>query len=491
MAGSVGALYPTVLTIENSVFYSNTAKYGGAACESYKGTLVVDRCVMFDNWSLHGGAAIHDGNVRNSLLYGNSGDMAAVTSGNIDSCTIVDNNTIEGAIGASAVRNNISYNNIGAGGNFSAKLTNDYYILNNCTIPIGIGGGGNITNDPQFVNPAFRDYRVDGSSLCVDGGSNFHERIFEKANSICFDFGVPDNLTPGNWNNITDYQDGYTVENAIDTNGLSSGISLSISNFIGSMNCHTWHLGSTFPHSAEQDVFIAKFLEYGYINVEGLDPNKKYQVSLFGCITNSTFYRNVYVKINGSTGYAFDPQKTSGFYPSETSVFTPRADGKVDIQIYTVLETDYPYRFFNPTIGLVTIDEYEYVPTGPVVPATWKDLAGTNRILNNIIDIGAYEFTGNLAPVAIAEKTGIEDRIDNIISFSGAASYDPEGSITDYSWNFGDGFVTNGVALITGDHIFATAGYHDVTLTVTDNGGLTGSDKIYLNLMPLVPRCSY
>jgi hypothetical protein len=282
--------------------------------------------------------------------------MAAVTSGNIDSCTIVENDTIEGAIGASAVRNNISYNNIGSGGNFSEELTNEYYILNNCTTPVGLAGGGNITNDPQFVNPALRDYRVFGSSLCVDGGSNFHERIFEKANSICFDFGVPDNLTTGNWNNITDFQDGYTVGNAIDTSGLSSGISLSISNFIGAMNCHTWHLGSTFPHSAEQDVFIAKFSEYGYINIEGLNPNKKYQVSLFGCITNQSLYRNVYVKINGSSGRAFDPQKTGSFYPSQTAVFAPEADGKVDIQIYTTLKSDPYHRFFNPTIGLVTID---------------------------------------------------------------------------------------------------------------------------------------
>ena len=486
--GSVAALLPTVLTIENSVFYSNTAKYGGAACQSYKGTLVLDRCVMFDNWSLHGGAAIHDGNIRNSLLYGNSGKMAAVTSGNIDNCTIVDNNTIEGAIGASAVRNNISYNNIGSGGNYAAELTNDYYILNNCTTPIGIGGGGNITNDPQFVNPAFRDYRVEGSSLCVDGGSNFHERIFEKSNSICFDFGVSYNLTPGNWNNITDYQDGYTVGNAIDTNGISSGISLSISNFIGSMNCHTWHYGSTFPHSAEQDVFIAKFLEYGYINVGGLDQNKEYQITFFGCITNQTFARSVRVKINGTLVDQFDPQNTGNFYPGQTHVFSPPADGKLDIQIYTVLETEHPEYYFNPTIGLIIIDEFEYVPTGPVVPATWKDLAGTNRILNNIVDIGAYEFTGNLAPVAIAEKTGIENRISNPISFSGADSYAPEGTITDYSWNFGDGFVTNGAALITVVHTFATAGYHDVTLTVTDNGGLTGSDKINLNLMPLVPN---
>ena len=487
-AGAIAALYPTVLTIENSVFYSNTAKYGGATCESYKGNLIIDKCVMFDNWSLHGGAAFNGGDIRNSLIYGNSGEMAVGTYGCIDNCTIVDNYTSKGAVEASAVRNNISYNNTGSGGNYSTKLTNEtYYILNNCTQPDSIAGGGNITNNPQFVNPALRDYRVLGSSHCVDGGSNFHERIFEKVNSVCFDFGVPDNLTPGNWNNITNFEDGYTVGNAIDTNGSASGISLSISNFIGAMNCHTWHLGSPFPHSAEQDVFIAKFLDYGYINIENLDPNKKYQITFFGCITNSTFNRHVRIKVNGETVYGFDPQETGSFYPGYTQVISPPADGKFNVQIYTTLETDYPERYFNPTIGLVVIDEYKYVPTGSVVPENWNDLAGTNRIINNIVDIGAYEYTGNLEPIAIAEKTGIEYRMNNPISFSGADSYDPEGSITDYSWNFGDGYVTNGSALTTVDHVFASEGYYAVTLTVTDNAGLTGDDIINLNLQPLVP----
>jgi len=58
------------------------------------------------------------------------------------------------------------------------------------------------------------------------------------------------------------------------------------------------------------------------------------------------------------------------------------------------------------------------------------------------------------------------------VSFNGSASSDPDGSITGWSWSFGDGTNGNG-AMPT--HIYAAAGTYTVGLTVTDNGGLTAS----------------
>lgn len=51
------------------------------------------------------------------------------------------------------------------------------------------------------------------------------------------------------------------------------------------------------------------------------------------------------------------------------------------------------------------------------------------------------------------------------------ASSDPDGSITSRVWNFGDGTSTSGQ--LTPSHAYATAGVYLVTLTVTDNGGLS------------------
>ncbi|BDZ45973.1 hypothetical protein GCM10025866_18820 [Naasia aerilata] len=59
------------------------------------------------------------------------------------------------------------------------------------------------------------------------------------------------------------------------------------------------------------------------------------------------------------------------------------------------------------------------------------------------------------------------------VSVNGSASTDANGSVTAYSWNWGDG--TAASSGVTASHTYATAGDYTITLTVTDNGGATGS----------------
>ena len=64
-------------------------------------------------------------------------------------------------------------------------------------------------------------------------------------------------------------------------------------------------------------------------------------------------------------------------------------------------------------------------------------------------------------------------------SFSGAGSYDNDGSIVNYTFNFGDGSgdVDNGTSPdIT--HVFGSANTYTVVLTVTDDQGASGSDTM-------------
>lgn len=57
-------------------------------------------------------------------------------------------------------------------------------------------------------------------------------------------------------------------------------------------------------------------------------------------------------------------------------------------------------------------------------------------------------------------------------SFDAAASDDPDGTITDYAWAFGDGQTDSGPGATT-SHTYASGGSRTVTLTVTDDDGLT------------------
>ncbi len=59
-------------------------------------------------------------------------------------------------------------------------------------------------------------------------------------------------------------------------------------------------------------------------------------------------------------------------------------------------------------------------------------------------------------------------------AFDASASDDPDGTITNYAWNFGDGGTANGASPTT-SHTYPSTGARTVTLTVTDNDLLTGT----------------
>jgi PKD repeat protein len=56
------------------------------------------------------------------------------------------------------------------------------------------------------------------------------------------------------------------------------------------------------------------------------------------------------------------------------------------------------------------------------------------------------------------------------VSFNGTASFDPDGTIVNYAWTFGDGSTGSGA---TPAHSYSVAGTYSVKLNVTDNSGST------------------
>ncbi|MFE3845736.1 PKD domain-containing protein, partial [Thermoplasmatota archaeon] len=83
--------------------------------------------------------------------------------------------------------------------------------------------------------------------------------------------------------------------------------------------------------------------------------------------------------------------------------------------------------------------------------------------------------TENENPVAHASASDTNAFIGESINFDGSNSYDNDGNITSYSWNFGDGSSASGK---TASHSYSSNGTYNVILTVTDNNGSSDSDSI-------------
>jgi hypothetical protein len=88
----------------------------------------------------------------------------------------------------------------------------------------------------------------------------------------------------------------------------------------------------------------------------------------------------------------------------------------------------------------------------------------------------------NVAPIADAGSDQAVSDSDNSGSESvvldGSGSYDPDGSISAYTWSEGGNPIAAGATA----SVELSVGAHIITLTVTDDAGATNSDDVYINV---------
>ncbi|HHJ15789.1 MAG TPA: PKD domain-containing protein, partial [Gammaproteobacteria bacterium] len=132
----------------------------------------------------------------------------------------------------------------------------------------------------------------------------------------------------------------------------------------------------------------------------------------------------------------------------------------------------YRWDFADGSIGTRATPSHSYTRCGTyTVGLTVTDDVGLSAGATTTATISS---SGIDAPVANAGggATGHYDgAVGSNIQFDGSSSVDPDCNITSYNWDFGDGSSGLGISPV---HSYAIAGDYVVTLTVTDNDGLTG-----------------
>ncbi|NBP90705.1 MAG: PKD domain-containing protein, partial [Opitutae bacterium] len=115
---------------------------------------------------------------------------------------------------------------------------------------------------------------------------------------------------------------------------------------------------------------------------------------------------------------------------------------------------------YDSTTGTITNDQYQ----------AFTDYASIGRYTLKTTSWGT---PNNSLPVASTTgTTQVGGMAPSTVKFVGSNSYDTDGIITNYLWDFGDG--TNST-LANPTHVYTTAGTYTATLLVTDNSNGTGS----------------
>jgi PKD repeat protein len=181
-----------------------------------------------------------------------------------------------------------------------------------------------------------------------------------------------------------------------------------------------------------------------------------------------------------------------------------------------IIENRPPVAFFTQSVADVKTSKstrfdagLSYDPDGTIESYFWDFGDETNatgvEVIHSYEDDGSYIVTLtvtdddgatnsktitktvlNRQPIALFTANETEVDVGKAINFNASESYDPDGYIVKYFWDFGDG--TNETGMIV-DHAYNEAGNYTVTLTVTDDDGATDSDtdEITVNALPEIP----
>jgi len=182
----IGSSTPTPTTLDGFIVSDgyaddrndvNNSYNSGGGIYIYGNSPVIQNCILKNNFGrLVGGVfvAFSSPTISNCQFYDNRGNTAAIkfenSSPNLKNCTFYSASTrlIESASGANVtIVNSIIWGNDTPVGNTGGGTGISYSIVQG-----GYAGTGNLGIDPDFLEPANGNFRVNSRSCAIDGGTN-------------------------------------------------------------------------------------------------------------------------------------------------------------------------------------------------------------------------------------------------------------------------------------------------------------------------------
>jgi len=234
-----------------------------------------------------------------------------------------------------------------------------------------------------------------------------------------------------------------TAQFATQVDGLSAGFDSSASNDPdGSIASYAWTFGDGGTSSAA-------------------DPSHTYAVA-------GTY--GVTLTVTDDDGATASLTRQVAVSAPPTPSFTTSVDGtrlSVDGSGSTDDQgiTSYAWRFGDGGTATGATASHTYAAGGTFdVELTVTDATGSSRSTSRQVTV--------VAPNAAPEAAFTASTNGLTVTTNGTTSRDPDGQVTSYAWDFGDGATGSGA---TASHTYASAGTYEVELTVTDDDGATGT----------------
>ena len=136
---------------------------------------------------------------------------------------------------------------------------------------------------------------------------------------------------------------------------------------------------------------------------------------------------------------------------------------------YTIQVDDAPLPLANPVL----------IVEGKARVRSW--IQGITYHFTHSIPLTHSDDMDNQAPSADIDGPRFVRR-DRPAVFDGTNSFDPDGKVVGWSWDFGDGHHSEGARV---EHNFQTQGVYQVHLTVVDQMGVRGRTSVEIRVLPL------